>query len=301
MPDLGALLAAFGQGAGEYTQRSRKRRLENEDRATVASDRTRKQSLEDALAAEQGVDRTRRRTLEDRLAEQGAADREYEIGQRPRREALLDAQISNYLERPLREPKAPNLITAPDPKDPSRLIRVPDVEGQQVPSPSGGGLSGAALKKAVAENRAQISLIDAAIKELDANPTAVGVGMSKGGAARALGAVPGMAKLGEVAKQKADPVGQTARDKLGAVGSVVIKDISGAAVSGPEWTRLGWVPDPIYDYESNRKKLQSMKERAETTTREMEAALGGTSGRSRGAATADPEFDALMAKYPKKP
>lgn len=180
------------------------------------------------------------------------------------------------------EPVAPSQYTFPVGQDgegkPVVLRgnnRTGEIEPTNVAAPAraGGGLSGAALRTAIANNRTQIASIDAAIAELDANPEAVGL-------KRGLTAVPGMAKIGEIANQKMDPDGISARNKLGNVSSVVIQDRSGAAVSGKEWERLGFVPDQAYDYDANRKKLLDMKAFAELKTREMEDAAGGSAAAS---------------------
>lgn len=199
------------------------------------------------------------------------------------------------------EPPAPNLnfqTLGGAGGEPPKIVALDPKTGEQVreigaaKATGGGGLSGAALKTAIAENRTQMQAIDNAITSLTANPTATGL-------RRGLGAIPGMGKIGEIVNQKTDAEGNPTRDMLGRISSVVIKDISGANVTGPEWSRLGWVPDASYDHARNLEKLKAMRDFAETKTKEMERALGG-SGPATGATAGDAEFDALMASLKKK-
>lgn len=179
-------------------------------------------------------------------------------------------------EEPKTPPTAPNLTfqtLAGADGQPAKIVALDPKTGEKVreigDKPVGGsGLSGAALKTAIAENRTQMKFIEDAMAALTDNPTATGL-------KRGLGAIPGLSKIGEIANQKLDPAGSPTRDRLGRVGSVVVKDISGGAVTGPEWARLGWVPDAAYDSARNLEKLKAMYDFAKTKTEEMERAMAG--------------------------
>lgn len=123
--------------------------------------------------------------------------------------------------------------------------------GQNVPSPSKGG---APISKQVAENQTQMAVIDKAIRELSANPQAVGL-------KRGVGALPGLGKVGDMVNQRADPKGVTTRALLSNIGSLVINQRSGAAVSIAEFDRLApFVPQVTDPPEAAKKKLEQLKE-----------------------------------------
>ncbi len=197
-------------------------------------------------------------------------------------------------------PDKPNLITVADPKDPAKLVRAEDKPGQEVPGPGSiSGLGSAAIKKAIATNRTQLTVIDDAIRELDKHPEAVG-------AKRAVGdVVPFAGGVSDFINQRADPKGVMARAQISNVASLIIHDRSGAAVTVSEFPRLApFIPRQGDTPQVVRDKMAKLKQNIEQETGFLEQGLsrnpvppGG-----RGAApSATPPVDPLLVKYGIKP
>lgn len=166
-------------------------------------------------------------------------------------------------------------------------VRVPDVPGVKVPlaTPTGA----AKIRSDVAANRAQIAIIDDAVAELDKHPDAVGLKRGFGEL------VPGLGALQDAVNQRADTAGVAARASLANIGSMVIKDRSGAAVTVSEYPRLKpFIPTSSDTPQAIRVKLKKLRDAIELETRLLEEG-GGTPTPDQKALTkgADP----LVAKY----
>ncbi len=112
---------------------------------------------------------------------------------------------------------------------------------------AGGGRSVAAITKALANNQQQLSIIDDAIKELDAYPDAVGLQR-------------GLPFIGDKLDQRRDPKGIAARASIANIGSLQIHDRTGAAMTAREEPRLApFVPNVGDTPEAIRIKLTKLK------------------------------------------
>lgn len=139
--------------------------------------------------------------------------------------------------------------------------------GELAPSPNARGA--AAIMKDVAANETQVSVIDDALKELDAHPDAVGL---KRGAAD----LPLVGGVADAINQRVDPNGVAARASLANVSSLVIKDRSGSAVTVSESARLRpFIPSTGDTPEAIRVKLRKLRAAIETETQELRKS-GGT-------------------------
>jgi hypothetical protein len=100
-------------------------------------------------------------------------------------------------------------------------------------------------QKAITGAASTIAQLDKAIAELKANPDAVGL----------KGLTP------DIALNRLDPEGTTARASLSDIGSLKIHDRSGAAVTAAETPRLKpFIPSISDDYETALKKLERMRD-----------------------------------------
>jgi len=143
------------------------------------------------------------------------------------------------------------------PQPPSmQLVFPPGGEGPVLFNPKAGtiqeapgGLGGkpqitAKQKTDMQQNMKQLGAIDSALTALDAYPTAVG----------ARGAAP------DWLLQRADPRGTAARSLIANIGSLEIRDRSGAAVTAAEFPRLRpFIPNLTDTAETVRTKLRQMK------------------------------------------
>jgi hypothetical protein len=108
-----------------------------------------------------------------------------------------------------------------------------------------------------------MSVIDDALRELDAHPKSVGL-------------TRGLPFIGDRLDPRADPEGVGARAQIANVGSLKIHDRSGAAVSVHEFPRLApFVPLLSDPPEAIRTKLAKLKEALEIETQELERSAGG--------------------------
>lgn len=146
--------------------------------------------------------------------------------------------------------------------------------GKQVPK--AGGMGTATLRKAVATNQTQLSIIDDAVSELDRHPQAVGTKRGAGDF------VPFLGGVSDKINQHVDPEGVNARASLANIASLVIHDRSGAAVTVSEFPRLApFVPRVSDDPATAKKKLAKLKQAIQTETAALEEQMGG--GKSTGA------------------
>jgi hypothetical protein len=157
--------------------------------------------------------------------------------------------------------------------------------GKRVPGPNNTGA--ATISKAVAANKTQLSVIDDALKELDSHPGAVGL-------------MRGLPIVGDRLDPRMDPKGVAARAQIANIGSLKIHDRSGAAVSIHEFPRLApFIPLLSDPPAAIRTKLKKLREAIDFETGLLsQGAVKPTGGSSP---SGDPQFDALMAKYAKKP
>lgn len=117
-----------------------------------------------------------------------------------------------------------------------------------------GSRSTAAIQKALASNHQQLSVIDDALRELDAYPDAVGL---KRGAGELL---PYAGNLGDALNQRQDPKGVAARAAIANISSLVVHTRSGAVVTLSEFPRLApFIPRISDTPEAIRTKLSKLK------------------------------------------
>lgn len=119
------------------------------------------------------------------------------------------------------------------------------------------------IKKEIAQNRANLDQIDRAIDLLNKHPSAAG--MSWGNAAAASGS-----QIGEKFSQWADPNGVPARAALANIGSLIIHDRSGAAVTVGEQPRLRpFIPAATDSKEVQLQKLDQLKQQISSQNEEI--------------------------------
>lgn len=180
-------------------------------------------------------------------------------------------------------PKEPAIVQGNGPDGAPHVFRVPkaggtatEVEGIN-PKPSGtnGGRGAATIQKAVAKNQEALSVIDDALAELDKHPDAVGV-LEHGR---------GLPYVGDQLDQRADSTGVGARAQISNIGSLVLHDRSGAAITVSEFPRLAPFVPNIRDTPSTiRSKLVKLKNGYMVET----AALKATPATASTHATNDP-------------
>ena len=112
----------------------------------------------------------------------------------------------------------------------------------------------AATRTKMAENVGQLKVIDDAIAALDARPESVGL-------KRGLGIIPGLGGLEDPVNQHVDPGGIDARALVANIGSLLMHDRSGAAVSVSEFPRLApFIPSVRDTAEAAKIKLRRLRE-----------------------------------------
>lgn len=150
------------------------------------------------------------------------------------------------------------------PKDGGDPVLIPDI----TPKPTTGGMGSAAAQKVIAANKAQMSVIDDAVSELGKHPDAVGM-------KRGLGELPMMGNIGDSFNQRKDPEGVAARAQIANVGSLIVHDRSGAAVTVSEYPRLApFVPKVTDTPDAIRVKLGKLRAAIETETRLYQEGIG---------------------------
>jgi len=121
----------------------------------------------------------------------------------------------------------------------------------------------AAVQSGYVANRKSISQIDAAIAAIKSNPNAFGLKNT----------------FGDAASQRLDPGGVGPRAAVADIGSMVIHDRSGAAVTMSEQPRLKpFVPRVTDTPEAAIKKLQLLKEQYAATNAEIDTVFGEDAG-----------------------
>jgi hypothetical protein len=146
-----------------------------------------------------------------------------------------------------------------------------EAAGMNAPSPVARG--SAAVMQKVADNKTQMSVIDDALKDLAAHPSAVGM-------KRGLGEmIPFMGNAGDAINQRMDPDGVLARAGIMDIGSLKIKDRSGAAVTISEFPRLApFVPRVSDTPAAVRIKLMRLKHFIKVETDLLAASAGKDKG-----------------------
>lgn len=137
------------------------------------------------------------------------------------------------------------IVVGPD----GKVYRVPvagpagQVEG--VVGKGTGGAGGSTIKRAVAKNRTQVSVIDEALRGLRQHPGAVGL----------------KNYLPDPIIQRVDPEGVDTRAAVADIGSLKIHDRSGGAVSVSEFPRLApFIPSAKDTPDAARKKLTRLRQ-----------------------------------------
>lgn len=159
-------------------------------------------------------------------------------------------------------------------------------------SAAGNGRTTAAIQKAVAQNQTQLSIIDDALSELGRHESAVGLSRY----------------AGDAINQRIDPQGINARASIANVGSMIVHDRSGAAVTVSEYPRLApFVPKVTDTPRAIRDKLAKLKAAIQTETSALQtaptAAVTPTNGPPGDVDLAKPDapvrhdIGALKAKY----
>jgi hypothetical protein len=121
----------------------------------------------------------------------------------------------------------------------------------------------AAIQKGYADNGASIRQIDEAIAALKQNPDAMGFKNA----------------LGDPVMQRLDPGGIETRAAVANIGSLVIHDRSGAAVTAAETPRLKpFIPMPTDTAEAAIKKLRGLRRQYENNNSQIEVQYGEDSG-----------------------
>lgn len=173
-------------------------------------------------------------------------------------------------------------VPQPEPREPQgSFLQYVDAEGNPVaynpttsavarppaglkPAGAAGDRNTAVVRKEVAANKSNLSVIDNALAEIEAYPEAVGL-------ARGAGKLPLMGNLADVINQRVDPQGVNARASLANIGSLVIHDRSGAAVSIHEFPRLApFIPDVSDTPEVAKAKLRKLRLAIAQETDELE-------------------------------
>lgn len=164
------------------------------------------------------------------------------------------------------------------------IVYVPRSQAAGQAAPQRSAVGSATLKKAIAGNQTQVTVIDDALAELEKHPNAVGL----------------LRKLGDTVNQRLDPDGVNARASLANISSLVIHDRSGAAVTAAEFPRLApFVPLVSDNAETVRKKLTKLKGAIAAETSLLEQQLGGGAP-AAGLPTAGPpaaKRDPILDKY----
>jgi hypothetical protein len=155
-----------------------------------------------------------------------------------------DARVAPY--EPIPSPSAPIRGT------PEYLRAVEDETRvrAQVASEGTSDRTSAATVNKIAEGVGQLDKIQRARDAVKARPESVGL-------KRGVALLPGMGKLGSVVNQNLDPEGVDARRLIADVGSMEIKDRSGAAVTVSEFPRLA--PFIPMEYDSPDKVLGDLE------------------------------------------
>jgi hypothetical protein len=141
------------------------------------------------------------------------------------------------------------------------IVYVPRSQAVGAQAPQRAAVGSASLKKAIATNGTNVSVIDRALQQLKAYPDAVG--------AKRL--------IGDFLNQRVDPAGVKARASLANISSLIIHDRSGAAVTAAEFPRLKpFIPTVDDPYDSVVDKLTELRRAIDVETALLEEQLGVT-------------------------
>lgn len=136
-----------------------------------------------------------------------------------------------------------------------------------------------AVKTALLENRKSISVIDSAINAVKAHPQATGI----------------LRGRIDALDQRVDPKGVEARAGVADIGSLIIRDRSGAAVTASEFPRLRpFLPDANDSHSTVLKKLARMRQIIAEETASLESSIGASPSAPAGGGD---RAAALRAKY----
>lgn len=141
----------------------------------------------------------------------------------------------------------------------------------------------ATVSKAIMENKASLRTVDRALQELEKYPAAFGA----------------KNYLGDGIRQRTDPEGITARAYTADIGSLLIHDRSGAAVTASETPRLlPFIPQATDNPVTVKKKLLRFKEEYEAINKDINETYSKEQGfRAGGGAAKASGIDALLEKY----
>lgn len=177
-------------------------------------------------------------------------------------------------------PEAPDLVAVEERTATGAVRRVlrPEVEGLEVAGPNNIMAGTAALRKAVANNKSQLAVLDDALAELERRPDAVGL-------KRGIGEIiPLAGGVQDAINQRADPEGIAARAQISNIGSLEVHDRSGAAVSVSEFARLKpFIPGVGDTPGAVRTKLEKLRKALATETAELEKSMTTRPGTADGA------------------
>lgn len=168
-------------------------------------------------------------------------------------------------------PRVPNItVQRTRPDGTTELVRAPDVAGAVVPDDT--PMGSAKIREKVATNRTNVTALRDAVAELDKHPEMVG--MQRGW----LTLIPLLGgQLGgfqDAINQRKDPTGVSGRASLANVGSLIIHDRSGAAVTLSEFPRLQpFIPTATDTPQAVRDKVKKLIEIIEGETGELERGL----------------------------
>lgn len=190
----------------------------------------------------------------------GATDGFYEIGDNGQPTPVMSGGkvLRPHDPKVAQEPKGqvvqgPNGPVLVNPRD-GTSIPVTDPSGQQLRAKPPANIT-----QAVNSNRQQLLKIDRAIANLQQHPTAVGLRRS----------------LPDALNQVIDPDGVDTRAGVSDIGSLLIHDRTGAAMSAAESQRLmPFIPGPRDQSAAAIKKLQRLKQQVQMDTDAMAASFG---------------------------
>lgn len=277
--DWGAVLS----GAGAFAQ-SRGRRLQQESADAMAGQEAKRkaEAAQFAMALQQAQAAKVRKETELLGQPKPVEPKPY----RPmsREQMLADKEAEAKIAARHRSEPTPSYsfptVTGPDG---SPIVARADnksgrIEATNFKAPAG-GIGRAAIQKAVAQNKTTLGMIDKALAEIDRRPASIGP-------KRVVGDLPLVGGLGDMLNQHMDPEGVAGRALVSNIGSQIIHDRSGAAVSIHEFPRLApFVPRSGDTPEAARTKLRQMRAAIEQET----GFLGG--GDTAPAAHAEPDTD----------
>lgn len=288
MPSRDAILALIGAGAGNLGRSLQAKRSElraderDANRAKLAMDQLLARKIDPTSTIERTIIDPKDGSVWNVFGDGSVARAQVRPGSETPR--VPDAQGASEEDRPeapgLRLGVKPPAASSPKPK--TQLVRSatnemvpvdtetglgPDgkpVRAYQAPTKEPANTGAATIKTKVAANRTQASVIDDALRELDAHPDAVGL-------------TRGLPFIGDRLDPRADPEGVGARAQIANVGSLKIHDRSGAAVSVHEFPRLApFVPLLSDPPAAIRTKLAKLKAALEEETNLLEQSDGGT-------------------------